>query len=184
MIFILIFARFYANTSVYPHLISNDNTYLQFSKTFLSISTDFYSQLWSGQPQTNHDPFILLSLFYSFFDIVLRVRTRNAITVTNIFRNFFNHLPGSKYLSSFSISFIFILWSLWNCEILSETNTFTTAVIIIAPFSVRLLLLLCYSMRVFRASVICWCFTEVWVSESLFKSQRFISVFWLILILQ
>ena len=67
---------------------------------------------------------------------------------------FFSSLARSEYLSFFSFSLIFILWSTG------------TAIIIF------------FLLRVFHSSVSWWFFIGVWVAASLLKSPRLFSVFW------
>ena len=63
--------------------------------------------------------------------------------VTFMFHSFFNSLARSRYLSFFSLSFRFILWSAGTAK---------------------------YSLNVFHFSFSWWFFTGVWVTASLVKS--------------
>ena len=76
--------------------------------------------------------------------------------VTSMFHSFFNSLARSRYLSFFSLSFRFILWSAGTAK-----ST-----------------ILQYSLRVFYISFRWWFFTGVWVMASLLKSPGRFSVFW------
>ena len=74
--------------------------------------------------------------------------------VTFMFHSFFNSLARSRYLSFFSLSFRFILWSAGTAK------------------STILLILFLYSFRVFHISVSWWSLTRVWMTVSLFKSPQ------------
>ena len=86
-----------------------------------------------------------------------------VIIVTCMFHSFFNSL--SRYLSFFSLSFSFILWSAG------------TAKSTILQIILLLLLLLLLLLRVFHITFNWWTFTWEWVTSSLHKSQGLFSVF-------
>ena len=90
--------------------------------------------------------------------------------VTFMFHIVFNSLARSKYLSFFSFSFRFILWS---------AGTAKSTILQILFFFVGLLLLF-YFLGV---CVIWGSFTGVWATANLLKCPGFFSVFWLISIM-
>ena len=108
--------------------------------------------------------------------------------VTFMFHSFFNSLARSRYLSFFSHSFSFILWSAGTAK--------STILQIFFLFSFFFFLLIIiragvlaeirwyyyyyyYSLiRAFHISVSRWFFTGVWVTASLLKSPGLFPVFW------
>ena len=91
-------------------------------------------------------------------------------TVTFMFHNFFTFLARSRYLSFFSHSFKFTLWSAGTAKSTIWHVLFIIIIIIIIT--------IIYSFRVFHISVSWWSFTGVWVTASLLKSPGLFSVFW------
>ena len=94
-----------------------------------------------------------------------------GIIVTIVFHSFFKSLARSMYLSFFSHSFSFILWSARTLLLLLLLLLFTPLEFftsVLADGSLLLLLL----FRVFHISVSWWFFTGVWVTASLHKSSR------------
>ena len=87
--------------------------------------------------------------------------------VTFMLQGFFNSLARSWYLSFFSLSFRFILWSTRTAK-----STFFQILFIIIIFII-------YSSRVFNISISWGFFTGVWLTASPLKSPGFVSVFWL-----
>ena len=79
-----------------------------------------------------------------------------GIIVTCMFHSFFNSLARSKYLSFFSHSFSFILWS-------AGTTKST--------------ILQVFFLRIYPTSISWWSFTEFWITESLLRSPGHFSVF-------
>ena len=92
------------------HRCLNDRKSPQFSKTLIILLANLSSALVCIV-------LILLlisissSFFSRFFGTVLRAAAMIGVTVTFMFHNFFNSLARSRYLSSFLLSFILILWS-------------------------------------------------------------------------
>ena len=91
--------------------------------------------------------------------------------ITFMFHSFFNSLARLRYLSLFSLSFRFILWS---------AGTAKWTILQILFFCCWLLWGLVFwpGLRVFHISVSRWSFTGVWVTTSLLKSPGLFSVFW------
>ena len=85
--------------------------------------------------------------------------------VTFMFHIFYNSLSRSRYLSFFSLSFRFILWS---AGIAKSTILLLLIIIII----------IIYSLRVFHISFIWWFLTGIWMTASLLKSLGLFSIFW------
>ena len=107
--------------------------------------------------------------------------------VTFMFHSFFNSLARSRYLSFFSLSFRFILWSTGTAKSTTLQILFFLLIIIMRSsilagirWSVYF-----YSWRVFffPTSVSWWSFAGVWVTASLLRSLEFFSVFWSIFIM-
>ena len=88
----------------------SDNKSPQLSNTLLSILVDFHNVvIWmvSTRPHISES-------CSSFINPLVTIPTASIIidiTVTFLFHNFFNSLTSSKYLSFFSLSFNFTLWS-------------------------------------------------------------------------
>ena len=87
--------------------------------------------------------------------IVLKVPITIGTFVTFMFHSFFNSLGRSRYLSFFSHSFIFILWSAGTAKLF-------------------------FLLRVFYCSVSWWFLSGVWVTANLPKSPGIFSVVWYI----
>ena len=83
-----------------------------------------------------------------------------------MFNSFFNSLARSRYLSFFSHSFSFILWSVRTAK-----STILQFLSFVDHYYYSLI-------RAFHVSVSRWFFTGVWVTASLLKSPGFFSVFW------
>ena len=95
-----------------------------------------------------------------------RVPITTGTIVTFMFHSFFNSLARSRYLSFFSHSFSFILWSAGTAK------------------STILQILFFFLLWVFYTSVSWWFSSGVWVTASLLKSPGLFSVFWSILAMQ
>ena len=98
-----------------------------------------------------------------------------GIIVTCMFHSFwggFFQLAKSRYLSFFSNSFSFILWSAGTAKS-TFCKFFIIIIIIIIIITVVVIIIIYYFF-----SVSCWSFTGVWVTASLLKSPRLVSVFW------
>ena len=103
--------------------------------------------------------------------IVPSVPITIGIIVTFMFHSFFfSSLARSRFLSLFSLSSSFTLWSTGMAK-----STIRQVIIII---------IIIYSLRVFHRSVSRWLLTGVWVTASHFKSTGLFSVFWPISIMQ
>ena len=103
-----------------------------------------------------------------------------AIIVTFMFHSFFNSLARSRYLSLFSHSFSFILWSAGTAKLRFcwfSFFFFFLLIIISSGLLAEIRWSVC-SFRVFHISVSWWVFTEDWVTASLLKSPGLFSVFW------
>ena len=104
--------------------------------------------------------------------IVPKAPIKIGTIVTFMFHSFFNSFARSRYLSFFSLSFRFILWS---------TGTAKSTILLILFFCCWLLwgLYCCYStsLRVFPTSIRWWFSAKVSVTESLLKSPGLSSVF-------
>ena len=127
--------------------------------------------------------------------------------VTFLFHGFFNSLARSTYLSFFSLSFTFILWSAGTAKSTILQILFFLLIIIRSGLLARirwsvcmlkshrslcesfsrtlllllLLLLLYYSLGVLFICVSRWSFTRVWVTAGFLRSPELFSVFWPIL---
>ena len=106
-----------------------------------------------------------------------------GINVTSMFHSFFHPLARSRYLSFFSHSFSFILWSAGTAK--STIFQFLCfcwlllGLFVLPSLVIRVLwLLLFYLLRVFHISVSWWFSADVWVTASLLKSSGLFSVFW------
>ena len=97
--------------------------------------------------------------FNNAFVIVPKAPIKIGTIVTFIFHSIFNSLARSRYLSFFSHSFRFILWSAW---------TAMSTILQIFFFC----WLITYSFRVFHISVSWWFSTGVWVTASLLQVSR------------
>ena len=137
------------------HWSLSDSKSPQVSKTLHSILVDVNNGVvWmvSTRPLISKSP----SPFINPSVTVPRTPITNGIMVTFMFHSFFNSLASLRYLSFFSLSFNFTLWSIGTAK-----STI---------LQVLLLLLLLLIIRVFHISVSWWFFTGVWVTESLLKS--------------
>ena len=85
-----------------------------------------------------------------------------GIIVTCMFHSFFNSLAKSRYLSFFSHSFSFILWSAGTANLTILQILFFGWLLLGLVLSLLLLLL----FRFFHISVSWWVFTGVWVTAS------------------
>ena len=96
-----------------------------------------------------------------------------GIIVTYMFYSFFNSLARSRYLSFFSHSFSFILWSAGRAKS-------TILQVLFFFFFCWLLLSLVFCPGLgdpfFHFSVSWWSFTGVWLTASLLKSPELFSI--------
>ena len=142
------------------HWSLSDDKSPQISKTLLSILAVLNNVVvWmiSTRPPTSKSssPFNNPSVTVPKAPIII------GIIVTCMFHSFFNSLTRSRYLSFFSHSFSFILWSAG------------TAKSIILHYYYYY-----YSLiRAFHISVSRWFFTGVWVTANLLKSPGLFLVF-------
>ena len=180
------------------HWRLSDRKSPQISRTLLSILAVFNNAVvWmvSTRPPTSKSS----RPFNNPLVTVPKASITIGIIVTFMFHIFKNSLVRSRYLSLFSHSFSFILWS---------AGTAKSTILQIFFFFLLLLLLLiiirsglqveirwsvciskslgslCVSfsshLRVFHTSISWWFSTRVWVTVSLQKSPGLFSVFWLI----
>ena len=129
----------------------------------------------------------LLSILASPFSNPL-VTVPNApitfgIIVPCMLHSFFHSLASSRYLSFFSLSFSFILWSAGTAKSTILQVLFFLLIIIKSGLLARIRWSVChyyyyfyyYSFRIFHISVSWWFFT--WVTASLLKSPGLVSGF-------
>ena len=110
-----------------------------------------------------------------------------GIIVTFMFHSFFNSLARSKYLSLFSHSFSFILWSAGT----AKSTTLQIFFFFVDYYKIWSLgwdyyyyNYYCFTLlRFFHTSVSSWFFSGIWVTACLLKSPGLFSVFWQILIM-
>ena len=151
------------------HWSLSDSKSPQLSRTLLSILAVLSNAvIWivSTHPPTSTSA----RPFNNTVVIVPKALITIGTVVTFMFSSFLNSLERSRYLSFFSHSFNFILWSAGTAK---SANLFYYYY--------------CYyftPLRLFHNSVNLWFFIRVWVTESLLKSQGLFSVFWLILVMQ
>ena len=91
---------------------------------------------------------------------------------------FFNSLVRSRYLSFFSHSFSFILWSAGTARSLFSFFLFLLVTIrsgLLAEIRWSVCMLKSHrsSLKAFHISVRCWSFTGIWVTASLLKFRDF-----------
>ena len=99
--------------------------------------------------------------------------------VTFMFHSFFNSLARSRYLSFFSHSFRFILWSAVTAKsTILQILFFLLIIIIISSSCSSKSRISIYSFRVFHISVSWWSLTGVWATVSFLKSPGLFTVFW------
>ena len=126
--------------------------------------------------------------------------------VTFMFHSFFNSLARSRYVSFFSHSFSFILWSAgkakstilqilffvlliirsgflaeirWSvCMSKSDRSLCVSFSRTCAEFIIIIIIIIIYSLRVFHISVSWWFFTGFWETASFLKFPGLVSGFW------
>ena len=92
------------------HWYLNDSSFPKISRTLPSILPDLYSTIvWMILDILLI--YISLNFFSRSLGTFLRVSTSIDITITFTFLNLFSFLKRSEYLSVFSLSLIFSLWS-------------------------------------------------------------------------
>ena len=117
-----------------------------------------------------------------------------SMIVTCMFHSFFNSLARSRYLSFFSHSFSFILWSAGTAKSTILQVLFFLLIIIRSGLLavciskshrslcvlllLLLLLLFLASFSVFHTSVSSWSFIRVWGTASILEFLELFSVFW------
>ena len=183
------------------HWSLSDSKSPQVSRTLLSILAVLNNiVVWmvSTHPPTSKSP----SPFSNPLVTIPKAPITIGIIVTFMFHSFFNSLARSRYLSFFSYSFSFILWSAGIAKLIILQILFFCWLLLGLVFWPRLgdpslhqspigvyvchflgLVLGCYYydyslIRAFHISVSWWFFTGVWVTASLLKSPGLFLVFW------
>ena len=156
----------------------------QVSRTLLSILTNLNNAVvWT----VSTHPIISKSssLCTNPLLTVPRAPITIGIIVTFIFYSFFNSQARFRYLSYFSFSFTFTLWSAWTAKstILQVLLLFCCCWLLQGLILLLLLSLLSllFSLQDYRTRVSWWSFTGVWAMASLLRSPALFSVFWSIL---
>ena len=158
--------------------ILSDSKSHQVSRTLLSILAVLNNVVvWvvSTRPLISKPSSLLNNLLVT----VLKAPITIGINVTFMPQSFFNSLARSRYLSFFSFSFNYILWSAWTTKF--HNSLFLMMIIrsgrlaeirwsVCMSKSHRLLLLLLFTPQEF--------FSGVWVTASLLKSPGLVSGFW------
>ena len=151
----------------------SDSKSPQTSRTLLSIPAVLNNVvIWmvSTRPLTSKSS----SHFSNPLVTVLYASITIDIIVTYTFHSFFSSLARLKYLSFFSHSFSFILWSTGTAKSTILQVLFFLLIIIRSGLSVRDLT----HLRVLHRNVSRGFSTEGWVTANLFKIPEFFSVFW------
>ena len=141
------------------HRSLTDSKSPQVSRTclrILAVLSNAVVWIVSTRPPTSKSP----RPFNNSLIIVPKAPITIGTIVTFMIHSFFNSLARSKYLSFFSFSFRFILWSAGTAK------------------STILQIIIIYSFSVFPISVTWWFLTGVWVIASLPKSPGLVSGFW------
>ena len=167
------------------HWSLSDSKILQVYRTLLSILAVLNNAVvWmvSTSPPTSKSS----SPFSNPLVTVPNAPITIGIIVTYMFHSFFNSLARSRYLSFFSHSFSFILWSAGTAKSIILQILWSSGWLMVSslsPQSLHLLfcwvIIIIYSFRVFPISFSWWFFTGVWVTTSLLNFPAFFSVFWL-----
>ena len=106
--------------------------------------------------------------------------------VTFMFHRFFNSLARSRYLSFFSLSFKFILWSAWTAKSTILQILFLLLIIMRSGLLAGIrwsvlfllsLLLFCF-LLIFYSRFSWWCLTSVWRTANFLRFSGLFSVFW------
>ena len=152
------------------HWSLSDSKSPQFSRTLLSILPEL-NKVVVGMVTTH--PLISKSSSPCTNPVVtvLSAAIIIGITVTFMFYSFFNSLARFRYLSFFSLSFNFTLWSVGRAKS-------TIRQVLFFIYSLLLLLLLLFQfLWVFLNSISWWFFTGVWVTASLLRFLGLFSIF-------
>ena len=169
------------------HWRLSDSKSPQVSRTLLSILAVFNNAVvWidSTQPPTSKSS----RPFNNPWVTVLNAPITISIIITCMFHSFFNSLARSRYLSLFSHSFSFILWSSGTAKsIILQIFFFFLLIIIRSGLLAEIRWSVCMSkshyyyyyllIRAFHISDSWWFFTGVWVTASLLKSPGLFSLF-------
>ena len=164
----------------------------QVSRTLFSILAVLNNAVvWmvSTRPSTSKSS----SPFNNPLVIVPKAPITISIIVTFMFHSVFNSLARSRYLSFFSHSFSFFLWSAATAKSKNFQVLFFRWLLIGFVFWPRLgdpsvcqspigvvliiIIIIIYSFRAFHISVNWWFYTGVWVTASLLKSPALVSGF-------
>ena len=93
--------------------------------------------------------------------------------VTFMFHSFFSSQARSRYLSFFSLSFIFILLSTGTAK-----STILPILFLFCWLLWGIIIIIIYSSGFFHISVSWWIFIGVWVTARLLKCPGLVSGFW------
>ena len=111
----MLFEEFFIPALANSHWRLGDSKSLQVSRTLLSILADLNNaviwmisscRLISKSPSRGTNPLVTIP----------RAPITIGITVTLVFHSFFSSVARSKFLSFFSLSFKFTLWSDWTAK--------------------------------------------------------------------
>ena len=141
----------------------------QASRTLLSILANLNNAVvWMVSTR----PFISSSssLFIYPLVTVSRASIIIGINVTFMFHCFFSSLVRSRYLSFFSPSFTFTLWSAGKAK---------STILQVFFFVYYYYYYYCLLLKSFHISISWWSFTGIWVTASLLQPPGLFPVFWL-----
>ena len=162
---------------VFHWSLSNINT-LQLFRTLLSIQADLnHAVVWivSTCPLISKSSSVFTNPFGGCTKCTNYDWYHRHFHVPSFF---FSSLARSRYLSFFSLSFIFILGSAGTAKSTILQVVFFFSFCWPTTSSGRLAeIIIIYSFRVFHITISWWFFTWVWVTASLLKSPGLFSVF-------
>ena len=116
------FHRFFNSLAMVFHWSLSDSKSPQVSRTrlkILAVLSNAVVWIVSTRPPTSKS----FRLFNNPLVIVPKSPITIGTIVTSMFHSFFNSLARSRFLSFFSLSFRFILWSAWDSKVDNFANS-------------------------------------------------------------